>query len=150
MVNLNDILRNEIRSNATFFKNWDESGNSMSLNYSRRQVLETGEINEVLPSLSFNVPQKYPFRGKIASSDQKWYELIGYNYSGQFQNNRNKVDGQLKIRGGIQHNINLSASPKIGYISVTPNFRYQEKWYNKKIEQSYCHISFFRKRLARH
>lgn len=142
LVNLNDVLRNEIRSNATFFKNWEESGNSMSLNYSRRQVLETGEINEVLPSLTFNIPQKYPFRGKIASSDQKWYELIGYNYSGQFQNNRDKTDGQLKIRGGIQHNINLSASPKIGYVSVTPNFRYQEKWYNKRIEQSIVKSSF--------
>lgn len=142
LVDLNDVLRNEIRSNATFFKNWEESGNSMSLNYSRRQVLETGEINEVLPNLTFNVPQKYPFRGKIATSEQKWYELIGYNYSGQFQNNRNKQEGQLKIRGGIQHNINLGASPKIGYFSVTPNFRYQEKWYNKRIEQSLVKSSF--------
>ena len=142
LVDLNDVLRNEIRSNATFFKNWEESGNSMSLNYSRRQVLETGEINEVLPNLTFNIPQKYPFRGKIASGEQKWYELIGYNYSGQFQNNRDKQEGQLKIRGGIQHNINLSASPKIGYISITPNFRYQEKWYNKRIEQSFVKSSF--------
>lgn len=142
LVDLNDVLRNEIISNATFFKNWEESGNSMSLNYSRRQVLETGDINEVLPNLTFNVPQKYPFRGKIATSEQKWYELIGYNYSGQFQNNRNKQEGQLKIRGGIQHNINLSASPKIGYFSVTPNFRYQEKWYNKRIEQSLVKSSF--------
>ncbi len=135
LVNLNDVLRNEIRSNATFFKNWEESGNSMSLSYSRRQVLETGEINEVLPNLTFSIPQKYPFRKKITSGEQKWYELIGYSYSGQFQNNRNKVSGNLKIRGGIQHNINLSASPKIGHFSLTPNFRYQEKWYNKRIEQ---------------
>ncbi|NWF91101.1 MAG: LPS-assembly protein LptD [Ignavibacteriaceae bacterium] len=142
LVDFNDVLRNEIRSNATFFKNWDESGNSLSLSYSRRQVLETGEINEILPNLSFTVPQKYPFKRKISSGDQKWYELIGYNYSGQFQNNRDKQEGQLKIRGGIQHNINLSASPKIGYISVTPNFRYQEKWYNKRIEQSIVKSAF--------
>ena len=42
----------------------------------------------------------------------------------------------------MQHNINLSASPKIGYISITPNFRYQEKWYNKRIEQSFVKSSF--------
>ena len=142
ITDLNDVLRNEIRSNATLFKNWDESGNSMSLSYSRRQVLETGEINEVLPNLTFNIPQKYPFKKKISSSDPAWYELIGYNYSGQFQNNRDKIDGDLKIRGGIQHNINLSASPKIGYISVTPNFRYQEKWYNKQVNQSIVKSSF--------
>ncbi len=142
LVNLNDVLRNEIRSNATFFKNWDESGNSMSLSYSRRQVLETGEINEVLPNLTFNVPQKYPFRRKNSLGEQKWYELIGYNYSGQFQNNRNKKDGELKIRGGIQHNVNLSASPKVGYVSITPNFRYQERWYNKSIEQLFVTSEF--------
>jgi hypothetical protein len=142
ITDLNDVLRNEVRSNATLFKNWDESGNSMSLSYSRRQVLETGEINEVLPNLTFNIPQKYPFKKKISSSDPAWYELIGYNYSGQFQNNRDKIDGDLKIRGGIQHNINLSASPKIGYVSVTPNFRYQEKWYNKQVDQSIVRSSF--------
>lgn len=142
LVDLNDVLRNEIRSNATFFKNWDESGNSMSLSYSRRQVLESGEINEVLPNLSFTMPQKYPFKKKISSSEQSWYELIGFNYSGQFQNNRDKQEGQLKIRGGIQHNLNLSASPKVGYISITPNFRYQEKWYNKRIEQSIVKSEF--------
>lgn len=142
IINLNDVLRNEIRSNATFFKNWDESGNSMSLSYSRRQVLETGEINEVLPNLTFNVPQKYPFRRKNSLGEQKWYELIGYNYSGQFQNNRNKKDGELKIRGGIQHNVNLSASPKVGYVSISPNFRYQEKWYNKSIEQLFVKSEF--------
>lgn len=142
LVDLNDVLRNEIRSNATFFKNWDESGNSMSLSYSRRQVLESGEINEILPNLSFTMPQKYPFKKKISSSEQSWYEVIGFNYSGQFQNNRDKQEGQLKIRGGIQHNINLSASPKVGYISITPNFRYQEKWYNKRIEQSIVKSEF--------
>lgn len=142
LVNLNDVLRNEVRSSATLFKNWDESGNSMSLSYSRRQVLESGEINEVLPNLSFTMPQKYPFKRKFSSGEQKWFELIGYNYSGQFQNNRNKIDGQLNIRGGIQHNVNVSASPKIGYISVTPNFRYQEKWYNKRIEQSLIKSEF--------
>ncbi len=135
IVDLNDLLRNEIRSNATFFKNWEESGNSMSLSYSRRQVLETGEINEVLPNLTFNMPQKYPFKRKLALGEQRWYELIGFNYSGQFQNNRDKINGDLEIRGGIQHNVNISASPKFGYISFTPNFRYQEKWYNKQVEQ---------------
>jgi lipopolysaccharide assembly outer membrane protein LptD (OstA) len=137
IVDLNDVLRNEIRSSATLFKNWDESGNSLSLNYTRRQILETGEINEVLPNLTFSIPQKFPFRKKVSSEKQEWYELIGYNYNGQLQNNRDKIEGDLKTRGGIQHSINLSASPKLGHISITPNFRYQEKWYNKRIEQFY-------------
>jgi hypothetical protein len=42
-------LRNEIISNATLSKTWDESGNSASINYNRRRALEANDIFEVLP-----------------------------------------------------------------------------------------------------
>jgi hypothetical protein len=41
----------------------------------------------------------------------------------------------LDIRGGIQHQISSSASPKIGYFTISPNISYTEKWYNKRIEK---------------
>jgi lipopolysaccharide assembly outer membrane protein LptD (OstA) len=136
-----DLLRNEVVSNATLFKSWEESGNSLSLSYSRRQVLQSGDINEVLPNLTFNMSQKYPFKRDVATGGQRWYELIGYTYSGQFQNNRTKTGGNLQIRGGIQHNISTSASPKIGYFSVTPRISYQERWYNKRIEKEFAGLT---------
>lgn len=132
---LNELLRNDVISNATFTKTWDESGNSLSLNYSRTQNLESGDISEILPNMTFSKSQSYPFKRNDSSGDQKWYELFGYNYSSQLQNKRDKVDGTLSVRGGIQHNITMGMSPKIGYFSFSPSFRYQEKWYNKKIEQ---------------
>ncbi len=130
--NLNEALTNNIYSNATLSKTWDESGNSLSLSYSRSQDLENGNISEVLPSLTFNIPQQYPFRRQGNYTDQKWYELIGYNYTGYFLNDRNKAGGQLTIKGGIQHNFNVSASPKIGYFNISPSFSYTEDWYNKQ------------------
>ncbi|MFH1195497.1 MAG: putative LPS assembly protein LptD [bacterium] len=131
----NEILNQNIISNATFRKRWEESGTSLTLNYSRNQNLSTGDITESLPNLSFNKTTTYPFRGKKSgsTSDLKWYELIGYNYSGDFKNQRNKTAGELKIRGGIQHNFSVSASPKIGYFNISPNFGYKEKWYNKQV-----------------
>ncbi|NCS88678.1 MAG: organic solvent tolerance protein [Ignavibacteria bacterium CG2_30_36_16] len=135
VTDMNELLRQEIVSNANLFKSWDESGNSLSLSYSRRQDINSGDINEVLPNLTFNRSQSYPFKRKEGGGgSQKWYELIGYGYSGQFQNIRNKKDGNLKIRGGIQHNFNSSFSPKVGYFSITPNIRYQERWYNKRLK----------------
>ncbi len=132
---LNEALTNNIFSNATLSKTWDESGNSLTLSYSRSQDLESGNISEVLPSLSFNVPQFYPFRRKGVYSDQKWYDLIGMNYTGQFENTRNKNAGQLSIRGGIQHTISISASPKIGFFNISPSINYNEEWYNKMIDR---------------
>ncbi len=128
---LNQVLRNDAISNATYFKQWEESGNSLSLSYSRSQNFENNNISEVLPNVTFSVAQSYPFRDNTGS--QEWYETFGYSYSGQFQNNRNKTAGNLSIRGGIQHNINASLSPKIGYFSISPNFRYNESWYNKAV-----------------
>jgi len=134
-VSYNDLLQRDIISNATLNKRWD-NGTSMTLNYNRRQNLESGNIYETLPSLNYNVPILYPFQSKYSTSrDQKWYELIGVNYSGQLRNQRNKVDGDLNIRAGVQHNASIKASPKIGYFSLTPSVNYTEKWYNKKTEK---------------
>ncbi len=129
--NLNEALADNIYSSANLFKSWEESGNSLSISYSRTQELKKNIISETLPNLNFSLAQSYPFRDNTGG--QEWYETFGYSYSGQFQNNRNKTDGDLKIRGGIQHNINASLSPKIGYFSISPNFRYTESWYNKQI-----------------
>jgi lipopolysaccharide assembly outer membrane protein LptD (OstA) len=133
--NLNDLLRNEIISNATLSKSWDESGNSASINYNRRQVLETNDIYEILPSVLFKKAQSYPFRTSSSETDKNWYELFGYSYSGQFQNRRNKVGGNLDIRGGFQHTVTADMSPKIGYFTVAPNIRFDSKWYDIQIQQ---------------
>lgn len=138
-INYNDLLSQDITSNATFSKVWDESGASMSVNYSRTQNISTGNLNESLPNINFSKSMTYPFKRKNIEStlDQKWYEMIGYSYSGQFTNNRRTVDGNLDIHAGFQHNIALSASPKIGYFNVAPNINYTEKWYNKRLKKEY-------------
>ncbi len=132
--NQSELLRNDISSDATIHKSWEESGNSLSLTYHRNQNLESGDIAEILPNLAFNMSQKYPFK-REGSGSQQWYELIGYKYYGQLQNNRNKQAGNLKIRGAIQHQLSISASPKIGYLNITPNINYTERWYNKRVEK---------------
>ena len=136
-INYNDILSQDITSNATFSKIWDESGASLSINYNRTQNLASGNINESLPNINFSKSMTYPFkRDNVESlSDQKWYELIGYSYSAQFSNNRRKSGGNLNVRAGVLHNIALSASPKLGYFSVSPSFNYTEKWYNKWVKK---------------
>lgn len=134
--NIDDRLRQDITSNATFSKVWDESGASMSINYSRTQNISTGDLNESLPNISFSKSFTYPFKRENVESvrDQKWYELIGYSYSGQFSNNRRTTRGNLDIHGGFQHNISLSASPKISYFNISPSVNYTEKWYNKRLK----------------
>ncbi len=136
-IDYNDILSQNIISNATFTKRWEESGNNLIINYSRTQNLISGDIYENLPNITFTKNISYPFKNESSYllGKQKWYEQIGYTYTGQFSNNRNKVGGKLSIRGGIQHNLSINASPKIGYFSLAPRINYTEKWYNKRIKK---------------
>ncbi|MBN1302286.1 MAG: LPS-assembly protein LptD [Melioribacteraceae bacterium] len=148
--NYNDYITQNITSNATFSKRWEESGTSLTLGYSRNQNLSNGNITEILPSMSFNMSQKYPFKREgVSRKDQRWYEYIGLSYRGEFRNRRTKtaftttVDSvtesgyNKEIRGGIQHNVTVNASPKIGYFSFSPSINYVEKWYDKRTKREY-------------
>jgi hypothetical protein len=132
---MNDLLRNEIISNATLSKTWDESGNSATINYNRRQVLQENDIYETLPSVLFRKAQSYPFRTGLSEADRSWYEFIGYSYTGQFLNNREKTTGELESRTGVQHQISTDMSPKIGNFSIAPRFNFNSRWYNQQIEK---------------
>ncbi|MEW6701561.1 MAG: putative LPS assembly protein LptD, partial [Bacteroidota bacterium] len=134
-IGYSDLLKQNIVSNVSFSKTWDESGASLYINYNRTQNLDkSGNIYESLPNINFTKSITYPFKkeNSESSNDQKWYEMIGYSYTGQFTNNRTKISGNLDIKSGIQHTINLSVSPKLGYFNIAPRINYTEKWYNKR------------------
>lgn len=137
----NEYLNQEIISNATLSKSWEGTNNSMSMNINRRQNLITGSITNTLPSVSFNHSQSYPFRfGKnsgSSTSDYSWYEMIGMSYGGLYQrvDNRTRSADTLPFtyynRQGISHNISFNAAPKAGYVTISPYFSYNEKWYDQ-------------------
>ncbi|MGK9476037.1 putative LPS assembly protein LptD [Melioribacter sp. OK-6-Me] len=134
-INYNDILSQNLISNATFTKRWDESGASLSINYNRTQKLQSGDIYESLPSITFSKNLFYPFKGE--SSDprtQKWYEQVGVSYNASLLNKRSKVNDKTDKRAGVQHRLQINASPKIGYFNISPSINYNEKWYNKRIK----------------
>ncbi len=140
-IDYNSLLRRNIFSNATFSKRWDESRTSLTINYSRTQNLDSGDISEMLPSVTFNKAQSYPFRSKNSVPGRmKWYEYIGYSYSGRFLNKRIKDKTGLHIRGGIKHSFSVSASPKIAHFNISPHLSYTEKWYNKRTKKSLVRI----------
>jgi len=140
--NLNDLLQQNVVSNATLTKYWEGTPNSMTINLHRDQNLSTNEVSEILPSISFNRSQSFPFRSskKSASSNLAWYDLIGYTYGGQFESVRNKTllpDATFTTdqRWGANHAVTINASPKAGYFTITPFVDLNSKWYNRSTSQ---------------
>ncbi|MBI3586125.1 MAG: LPS-assembly protein LptD [Ignavibacteriales bacterium] len=158
--NLNEILRQNIVSNATLSKTWEEGNRSLTMSAYRDQNLVTGNVEERIPSISFSQGQFFPFRRQTpklrglsseGDSELHWYEMIGVTYSGDARSNRSKRNEVIKSivnplqdsttittiqeRYGVKHNVQISASPKAGYFNISPSVSYQELWYTKSIEQ---------------
>ncbi|MGD0338834.1 MAG: putative LPS assembly protein LptD [Bacteroidota bacterium] len=143
--NLSDYLRQNIVSNATLSKSWEGTPNSATINLYRDQDLRNGNIRMRLPSLSFSHSQSYPFRRRKSASDHfAWYELIGVNYSGQFSSEYDKTSRNDSARTfdettryGASHDVSISASPKAGYITISPQISYHERWYPENIDKEF-------------
>jgi lipopolysaccharide assembly outer membrane protein LptD (OstA) len=148
-IDLRQALDQSIVSNATLSKRWEGTPNSMNVNVSRNQNLINGNINEVLPSLSFNHSQSFPFRRKSSTNPEmmEWYEQIGLSYSVTATNTRAKtnrqvagikvnVNGQDTVqtveeyertrRRSITQGINLGIAPKLGYFTISPSLSYSD------------------------
>ena len=157
--NIDEILRQNIVSNATISKSWNEGNRSLTVNIYRDQNLSTKDVEERLPSFSFSQGQFYPFRKSSksrsqsvdASGEPSWYEMIGVSYSAQGQLNRSVRNEIFKSvvnpsldsitvehrdeRAGIIHQVAINASPKAGHFTIAPFISYTEKWYNRSVRR---------------
>ncbi len=154
---LNAILTQNIVSTATLTKSWEESNSRLSIYAYRDQNLNSGSVNEQLPSFSFTQGQIFPFKPRTkargltstpgSSDETPWYQLISLSYGGQGANSHTKtVSSITTLPGvthdttvdsrhyGINHNIVVNMAPKLGHFTVTPSFNYNEKWYVQRTE----------------
>jgi hypothetical protein len=86
----------------------------------------------------------YPFKRKKAAGEEKWYEKISFQYTGRLTNSINTKDNLILKQGldkwnnGMQHSIPVSATFTLfKYFNVVPSFNYTERWYTRKVVQSY-------------
>ena len=145
---LDDLLRQNVVSNATLTKFWEGTPNSLTLNVRRDQNLNAQEgeveLSELLPSVIFNMNQTFPFRSSRSAGvggASRWYDLVGLSYNGQLVNRRTTTivggDGVAESRPGVQHQLLVNASPRAGHFTVTPFFNYTEKWYGHRTLQEF-------------
>jgi lipopolysaccharide assembly outer membrane protein LptD (OstA) len=151
--NLSDILQQNVVSNATYWKSWEASNRSLSINVYRDQNLITGETNENLPSLSFSQGPIFPFRkttktrglSSTSGSDPSFIEMLGFSYNANASNNQSKVTDKDTVKTQISsdsleivsnfkqtktqtlnQNLSFSLSPKFGYFTVSPSLSFSD------------------------
>lgn len=144
-----DLLERQdksVFSDASLYRNLG-NGATVSINYSRTQDLENGTITESRsPNVNLTLPRVQPLAG-IASRDS-WLADISLRYSMNGTRTYNKRSVEHIVEQidttivqerdsswytlSIEHQPSISISPKLGYFTVSPSFRYTESWFFRK------------------
>ncbi len=140
-----NYLTNTKQSSISYSKRWENSPFSLSGTMRHSQNSRDTTISITLPQLTLNMSRIYPFKSKISSGKEKWYEKIGVSYSMDMQNTidtkENKLLGSSLTKdwkNGIKHSIPISTSFKaLKYITISPSVNYNERWYTQQIRKKY-------------
>lgn len=143
--NTSVMSQNTKSSSINFTKSFPESSWTMTANANVTQVTSDTTINLTLPTLSVASGTLYPFKRKVAVGNDRWYEKIVLNYSGNFSNSIQTKEYKVMHsslsrdwRNGAKHSITTNASFSLfNYITITPSISYNERWYLRKINQSW-------------
>lgn len=145
LTNANNFLTNTFTSSIAWSKGWIGKPINLSVSLTHSQNNQTRDINLSLPSATFNLARRTPFKRQLAVGGQKWYEKIGIGLTTSFINSISTKDTLLfkegaleQFRYGIQHSVPLNTSFTFAkYFTVSPGITYNEKWYLRSIEKSW-------------
>lgn len=143
---INDYLNTQTNSSISYQKSWAGTPFSLSVNGNLSQEMRDTVYQFNIPDVVFNVNRINPFRRKVAVGKERWYEKIGFSYKFQFQNSTGRVKEKdlfkdnmfQQMRYGINHEIPVDATFNLfQYLNITPNAKYQERWYFRQINQNW-------------
>lgn len=144
LYNPQQFANNTKTSSVSYSRTFPEIGLNLSSTFNLSQNTKNSSISVTLPDLNVSLNRIYPFKRKKAVGEQKWFENIAFQYTGQMTNSISTRDNMIlkqslsNWRNGIQHNIPVSANFTLfKYLNVVPSFNYTERWYMRKVEQSY-------------
>ena len=141
----NDYLKNTLSSEVSYSYSWPSKPYNFAASLRHSQNTQTNTVSLTLPELNFSINQSNPFKRKLSSGKQKWYEKIRLSYTVNAKNQIEATDSTLftqetldKLKYGVKHSIPISTSFKLfNYFNVTPSADYTERWYFNRIERSY-------------
>ncbi|MBQ3698540.1 MAG: LPS-assembly protein LptD [Prevotella sp.] len=137
------------QSTRTSSVNWGVTFSNIGLTvnstFSVQQNKRDSTINLQLPEVSWSLARLYPFRRKKMVGEERWYEKIALEYSGEMRNSINtKEDKLMKSnlardwQNGMNHKIRTSASfTVLNYLNLTPSFNFQDRMYLQRYDRSW-------------
>ena len=143
LYNTSSYSNNTKTSSVSYSRTFSEIGLTISGTFNITQNTKDSSLSMTLPDVNISLSRFYPFKKKN-SSGNKWYEKISLQYTGALTNSIDTKDNLLfksslkEWDNGMKHSIPIEANFTLfNYINITPSFNYTERWYMKKVMQSY-------------
>lgn len=144
LYNPQQYSQNTKASSVSYSRNFPEIGLNISSTFNITQNTRDSSLSMTLPDVNISLNRIYPFKRKKSVGDERWYEKISLQYTGSITNSIGTKDNLLfktpltQWENGMQHKIPVSATFNLfKYINIVPSFNYTERWYLRKVKQSY-------------
>ena len=144
LYNPQQYSQNTKASSVSYSRNFPEIGLNISGAFNITQNTRDSYLSMTLPDVNISLNRIYPFKRKKSAGDERWYEKISLQYTGSITNSISTKDNLLfktpltQWENGMQHKIPVSATFNLfKYINIVPSFNYTERWYLRKVKQSY-------------
>jgi hypothetical protein len=145
LYNPQQYSQNTKASSVSYSRNFPEIGLNISSTFNITQNTRDSSLSMTLPDVNISLNRIYPFKRKKSVGDERWYEKISLQYTGSITNSISTKDNLLfktpltQWENGMQHKIPVSATFNLfKYINIVPSFNYTERWYLRKVKQSYA------------
>mgnify|MGYP003082484668 CR=1 FL=1 len=144
LYNPQQYSQNTKASSVSYSRNFPEIGLNISSTFNITQNTRDSSLSMTLPDVNISLNRIYPFKRKKSVGDERWYEKISLQYTGSITNSISTKDNLLfktpltQWENGMQHKIPVSTTFNLfKYINIVPSFNYTERWYLRKVKQSY-------------
>lgn len=141
----NSVLTSLYTSNFSWSRTFPGKPYSLSMSLSHSQNTRTKEITIDAPNLDFRINRIYPFKNQNRVGKEKWFEKVGFQYSGNARSKFLTTDSTIfssqmwqDALYGVQHRANADLNfSALKYFNFTPSVNYEEIWFFKTMEREF-------------
>lgn len=137
-------LNSSMSSNMSFRQRFDKPFD-LSASFNHSQNTNTRNVTISFPTLNFQTQTLFPFKRKVKTGGEKWFERIQMRYTSEARNQFTAKDSTLFTKAtldsakfGVRHNVNTSTSFNLfKFFNFSPSVTYKEVWYFKSQDKTF-------------
>jgi len=139
------VLQGSLNSTMSYRQSFGGGLYTLSASFNHSQNTRTRDVRINFPNVTFQMKQAFPFKRKIRTGKERWYEKVSLRYTGEIRNQIRAKDTTLftkktleDAKYGIRHTLNTDVSFNVlKYFNISPRVNYKEVWYFNTLRKEF-------------